>query len=129
MVPQSKLDSGAILIHKKVLSEIVYDTVNNIDGVRLSEGSLFRRLLRLFKKDGFPGIKLRADKKMNVRLDLKIIVRYGFHIPDIARLIQESIREAIEKTADINLKEININIQGVERGQKWRWKRNAHLSQ
>jgi len=118
MVPQSKLDSGAILIHKKVLSEIVYDTVNNIDGVRLSEGSLFRRLLRLFKKDGFPGIKLRADKKMNVRLDLKIIVRYGFHIPDIARLIQESIREAIEKTADINLKEININIQGVERGQK-----------
>ena len=47
---------------------------------------------------------------------LKVLVRYGVNLSDVSRRIQEVVMTAVERTADINLKDVDVNIQGVERG-------------
>jgi uncharacterized alkaline shock family protein YloU len=32
--------------------------------------------------------------------------------------VQETVKSAIDKTLDVNLKDINVNVQGIARGKK-----------
>ena len=66
---------------------------------------------------GFPGIIVGVDKNNQVSIEVKVQVHYGLNIPDIARHVQDAIRTAIENTVDIDLKDVNVNIQGIERGK------------
>ena len=113
----NKIDFGSIQIHKKVLMDIAVSALEEIDGVSLSPravGGLFRTLIG--QKDT-SGVKVSIDKDNQVSMEIRISVRYGVNIPDIARQVQDAVREAVEKTADINLKDIHVNVQSIERGQ------------
>jgi len=114
----NKIDLGSVQVHKKVLAEIVFSAISEIDGVSLIQKDFGRKLLEILGQKDFPGIEIRVDESHNVSLELKVLVRYGLNIPDVARRIQDGVRSAIDKTVDINLKNINVNIQGIERGQK-----------
>ena len=48
-------------------------------------------------------------------LEIRVIIDYGINIPLVARQIQDVIQRAVEDAVDINLKEINVNIQAIER--------------
>jgi len=58
------------------------------------------------------------DRNNQVTIEVKVNIRYGMNIPDIARFTQDSVRDAIERTVDIDLKDVNVNIQGIERGEQ-----------
>jgi len=113
----SKLDFGSVQVHKTVLAELIYSAAQGIDGIRLIQKSMGQRLLELFGQQKFPGIEIKVDDVGDISLEVKVFVRYGINIPDAARQAQEAIKKAIEKTIDIRLKNININVQGMERGE------------
>jgi uncharacterized alkaline shock family protein YloU len=69
----------------------------------------------MFGKKDSGSIKIEIDKNNEINLDVSITVKYGVNIPEIARKVQESIRAAIEKSTDLSLKEINVNVQEIER--------------
>ena len=46
---------------------------------------------------------------------VKIVVRYGLNLSDISRQIQDVVLTAVEKTTDINLKDVDVRIQGIEK--------------
>ena len=48
-------------------------------------------------------------------LKIRVIIHYGMNIPVVARQIQDVIQRAVEDAVDINLKEIDVNVQAVER--------------
>ena len=64
--------------------------------------------------EGDPGVEIKVEDG-DVTLDLQILVRFGMNIPDAARQVQETIKSAVDKTLDINLKDINVNVQGIEK--------------
>jgi len=109
---------GAVQIHKKVIAEIISNVVDEVDGVSLVQNKVKKKLFKLFGKEKFSGIEIKNDDDNDVTLEIRVLVRYGLNIPFVARQIQDSIKSAIDKTVDINLKNININISGVERGLK-----------
>jgi uncharacterized alkaline shock family protein YloU len=116
MRENQKLDDGSIQIHKKVLADIILSVVRETDGVRLVNQSFLSKFARLLKRNIFSGISVFIDKENDVSIEASISVRYGVNIPDISRQLQESIREAIEKTTDIQLKDVHINVQQIEGG-------------
>lgn len=116
MRTSDKLDLGSVQIHKKVLAEIIATAMTDVKGVRLSPQTVGGKLFEIFGKKNFPGVEIRSKEEGDVSLQLNILVQYGVNIPDIARQVQDVVRSAVEKTADISLKEINVNIQGIERG-------------
>jgi uncharacterized alkaline shock family protein YloU len=107
-----------VQIHKKALADIALSAMGEIDGVTLVPKDALGRFLEFFGKKSYSGVIVSIDKDNQVSIKVRIYVKYGVNIPDIARQVQENIRSAVEKIADINLKDIHVNIQGIERGKQ-----------
>jgi len=110
---ESRTDLGLIRIHKNVIASISSLAALEIEGVkRISTNSL----LEIFGKKTANSIKVELIKNEEVKVDIPVYIKYGFNIPDIANRIQENVRIALEKMTDLSIKDININVLGIERG-------------
>ncbi len=112
----SQSDLGNIRIHKNVIASIASLAAVEIEGVKRVGGDFKSGLLELLGKKSLTAIKVEIDKNEEVRIDVPIVIKYGFNIPDIANKAQENIRNALEKMTSLSIKSININVQSVERG-------------
>ncbi len=59
------------------------------------------------------GVKV-VTRENNTTVDLYVIVRYGYRIPDLAFEIQEYVKQQIEEQAGIIVENIHIHVQGVD---------------
>lgn len=114
----SELDFGAIKIHKKAIAEIVLSSVKEIDGVTLLKQDFLGSLIELGGGRRYPGITVSIDKSNQVSIDIKVKVRYGLNVQEAARQVQEEVKAAIERTVDIDIKDIHVIVYGIERGEK-----------
>ena len=111
---ESNIDLGLVQIHKKAIADIALSAIHEIEGVRLIPQSPGRRILEFFGKKSYSGISVLIDKDNQVTVKLKVNVKYGMNISDVARQVQDSVRAAIEKTADIHLRDVHVNVHGLE---------------
>ncbi|MEI6631716.1 MAG: Asp23/Gls24 family envelope stress response protein [bacterium] len=112
---ESRTDLGAIRIHKNVVASIASIAAVEIPGVKRIGGDLRSGLYELMGKKFLASIKVEIDRNEEVRLEVPLIIKYGFNIPDIASRVQESVRSALEKMTNLLIKDINVNVQGIER--------------
>jgi uncharacterized alkaline shock family protein YloU len=117
MKEASKIDMGSIKVHKKVVAEIVASALSDVGGVSLVKQGLTGWLVSFVGEKANPGISVYVDKNNQVIVEVKILIRYGLNIPETARQVQDTVRQAIERTVDIDLKDVNVIIQGIERGE------------
>jgi uncharacterized alkaline shock family protein YloU len=113
---ESRTDLGIVRIHKNVIASIAALAATEIEGVKRVGGDLKSGLMELIGKKSFGGIKVEIDKNEEVMLDIPLVIKYEFNIPDISARVQENVRSAIEKMTSLSVKDININVQGIERG-------------
>jgi len=118
MRDDQKIDLGSVQVHKKVFAEIIASALKEVTGVKLIDKSIGNRLGEVFGKKDYPGISIKVDDSHDVTLELKVLVQYGINIPDIARQVQETVKNAVDKTLDVTLKDIHVNVQGITRGEK-----------
>ncbi len=111
----NKVDLGTVQIHKKVIADIASSALSEIDGVKLIAPDIKNQLFEFFGYSFHPGILVSIDRAGQVSLEARILVRYGLSIPDIARLAQDVVRSAVEKIADIHLKDVHVNVQGIQK--------------
>ena len=114
---ESRTDLGTIRIHKNVIASIASLAAVEIEGVKRVGGNFKSGLLELIGKKYLSAIKVEINKNEEVSLEIPLVVKYGFNIPDIASKVQESVRNALEKMTNLSVRDININVQGIERGQ------------
>lgn len=99
---------GRVHIEKNVIVQIVLDELKNIDGVvSFKSGVLLRT----------SGVKVRVGRNNKIDIGIDIKVQYGMSIPNIAHTIQQRILAAVGKSMDVEVKHINVNVKGIERGQ------------
>jgi uncharacterized alkaline shock family protein YloU len=113
---ESRTDLGMIRIHKNVIASIASLAAAEIEGVKRIGGDFKSGLLELIGKKFLPTIRVEIDKNDEVRLDIPVVIKYGFNIPEVANKVQENIRNALEKMTNISIRDININVQGIEKG-------------
>ncbi len=113
---ESRTDFGVIKIHKNVIASIASLAALEIDGVKRVGVDFKNGLLDAMARKVFPVIKVEIDRNEEVRLDVPIIIKYEFNIPEVANKVQERIRAALERMTNLSIKDININVQGIERG-------------
>jgi len=114
---ESQNDLGIIRIHKNVIASVTAIAATEIDGVKRVGTDFKSGLMELVGKKSYSSIKVEFDKNEDVKVSVPIIIKYGFNIPDIANRVQENVRAALEKMTNLSIKEINVNVRGVERGQ------------
>jgi len=107
---------GSIRIHKNVISSISSIAAMEIEGVKKIGSNLKSSLFELFDQKLYSAIKVDISKNEEVRVEIPLIVKYGYNIPDISGRVQENVRQALEKMSNLSVKEINVNEKGIERG-------------
>ena len=116
MRDDDKIDVGLVQVHKKVIGDIAVSALKDIDGVKLAAPELLSKFFGLFGNRNYPAVVVHLDKDHQATVEIKVIVRYGMHVGDVSRQIQDMVRVAVERMLDIHLREVNVNIQGIERG-------------
>lgn len=108
-------DAGLVQMHKKVVGDIAAAAIREIPGVTLARFGAAASFFELFGYKNFPGVSVTVDKDGQVVLRMRVVIEYGLNIPSVASRIQEDVRRAVESAVDIDLKEVNVSIQSVER--------------
>ncbi len=115
MRPDNTVDLGVVQIHKKVIGDIAAASIREIPGVQLATFGIIGPLAEAFGYKNFPSVSVQVDKDQQVSLAIRVNIHYGVNIPVAARQIQDTIQRAVEDAVDIHLKEINVNIQSIDR--------------
>jgi uncharacterized alkaline shock family protein YloU len=112
---ESRTDLGTIRIHKNVIASIASLAAAEIEGVKRVGGDFKSGLLELIGKKTGIAIKVEIDKNDEVDIEIPLVIKYGFNIPEVANKVQENVRQSLEKMTYLLFKDINVNVQGIEK--------------
>ena len=104
---------GSIHISEEVLAVIAAAAVLEVEGIGGLAANLGTVLAELLgKKNLSRGIHIQVEDG-NVTVDLSILVKYGYTIPDVARAVQEAVAGSVEATSGLTVAAVNVNVGGV----------------
>lgn len=113
----SRTDLGLIRIHKNAIASVASLASLEIEGVNRIGRDFKSSFMELLGGKASSAIKVEISKTEEVKVDIPLYIKYGFNIPDTANKVQENVRQALEKMTDLAIKDINISVQGIERGR------------
>ena len=115
---ESRNDLGVIKVHKNVISSISAIAATEIEGVKSVANNLRSALFEIAGQKSYSAIKVEISKNEEVKVEIPLIIKYGYNIPEVAGRVQENVRAALEKMSNLSIKDININVRGIERGER-----------
>ena len=96
---------GCIHISEEVLASLAAGAVAEVEGIS--------GLMNVAaKKSGTRGVKLAIEEEGAV-IDVYILIRYGYAIPEVAGKIQSAVSAAIESMTGFTVKAVNVHVGGV----------------
>ena len=104
-----KEQNGSINISEEVISTMVRTAVTEVDGVA---GISNNAGTELALKNIARGIKVQIVDD-TVKVDVIILIRYGYNIVSVAKSVQNSLYELIRSITGIDRTEVNIHVSGV----------------
>lgn len=105
---------GELKIANEVVGIIAGLAATEIDGVAGMSGGIAGGIAEMLgRKNLSKGVKVEVGEE-EAAVDLFIIVDYGVAIPEIAKNIQDNVKQAIEVMTGLNVVEINIHVLGVQ---------------
>lgn len=112
-VPLSEEGIGEVRISTDVIVVIAHTTATETEGVAgMSAGIADNISQVLGRKGASKGVKVELSEQ-ETSIDLFLIVNYGARIPDVAWRVQERVKASVETMTGLNVKAINIHVQGV----------------
>ena len=104
---------GSNHIREEVLAVTPAAAVLEVEGIGGLAANLGTDLAGLLgKKNLSRGIHIQVEDG-NVTVDLSILVKYGYTIPDVARAVQEAVAGSVEATSGLTVAAVNVNVGGV----------------
>ena len=96
---------GQIKISNEVVSTIAWIAALEVEGVESSQ-SIADKLLKN------NGVKIQLEEEV-VTVDIMVVVKFGFAIPDVAFKVQENVKNAVETMTGLDVSQVNRHVQGV----------------
>ena len=93
-------DNGKLLITKGTIKNLVNSTVDEFKNIEGSDA------------------EITLDQNNDVYVDLEINVQKETIIKDVSSKLQNKIKEAVKKATDLEIKEINIKVNDVEKEEQ-----------
>ena len=105
---------GNIHISNDVLAAIAAAAALEVEGVGSLGANLGIDLAELLgsKKHLAKGVRISVEEE-SVRVDVALLIKYGYTIPDVARQVQDAVYGAIENTSGLTVECVNIQISGI----------------
>ncbi|GAB2561523.1 Asp23/Gls24 family envelope stress response protein [Gracilibacillus alcaliphilus] len=110
-----KMKEGLVTITNEVIATIAGGAAIECYGIvgMASKKQLRDGIAEILRKENFAkGVIVRQDNE-DIHIDMYIIVGYGTKISEVAHNVQSQVKYNLEKTLGLQIKSINIYIQGV----------------
>lgn len=106
--------TGSVKIADGVVAMIAALASTEVNGVSSMNGNVTHELLNKIGYNNLArGVKVEVFNK-KVKIDLSIIIEYGFNIPATSRQVQEKVKNAIESMTGLEVTDVNVRIAGVD---------------
>ena len=97
---------GCIHISEDVLASIAAGAAAEVEGIS--------GLMNLAaKKSNARGVRLSVDDEEGAVIDLYVMIRYGYAIPEVADKLQSAVSGAVESMTGFEVKAVNVHVGGV----------------
>lgn len=108
-------EQGKIRISNEVVLSIAKKAIEEVDGVASFSGKLPNGIKEFFNKDIYnkKGVKVEKEEA-EVTINISVIIKYGFSIPEVIKSVQENVKKSIETMTDIEVKKVNIFVQNIQ---------------
>lgn len=104
---------GEVKIASDVVAVIAALAATEVDGVHSMAGNITNELIGKFgMKNLSKGVKVLMEGGI-VRVDMMVVVNYGYSIPDVSEQIQEKVSQQIENMTGLVVSEVNVRVAGV----------------
>ena len=106
-------ENGSINISEDVVSSIVRAAAAEVEGVAgfsTTAGAEFAELIGL--KTLPKGVKVRFEEK-RIIVDTIISVSYGSNVVNVAKSVQDAVRNVIQSTTGFENSEVNVHVAGI----------------
>ena len=104
---------GAVSISEEVLAAIAGAAAIEVEGVGgLGYGLGSDLSAMVGRKQLSRGVRLSVEED-DVSVDIAIVVKYGFVVPDVAKSVQEAVVCAVENTSGLHVQCVNVTVAGV----------------
>lgn len=109
-----KKELGEVRIASDVVAAIAALAATEIDGVYSMAGNITNELIgKLGMKNLSKGVKILMEGGI-VRVDMMVVVNYGYSIPEVSGQVQERVSQQIENMTGLSVSEVNVRIAGVK---------------
>lgn len=109
-----KKELGEVKIASDVVAAIAALAATEIDGVYSMAGNITNELIgKLGMKNLSKGVKILMEGGI-VRVDMMVVVNYGYSIPEVSEQVQERVSQQIENMTGLCVSEVNVRIAGVK---------------
>lgn len=105
---------GSVKIADDVVAMIAALAATEVEGVAAMFGNVTNELLsRVGVKNVAKGVRVEVLSK-KVKIDLAIMMEYGYNIPATCQRVQTKVKNAVENMTGLDVTDINIRIAGVK---------------
>lgn len=107
-------EMGDIHISEEVLAVIAAAAVHEVEGVGGLTANLGTDLAEqlLGKKNLAKGVRIQVEEDI-VTMELSILIKYGYTIPNVARAVQDAVLSAVEATSGLTVEAVHVHVCGV----------------
>ena len=104
---------GSVNISEEVLAVIAGAAAMEVDGVSALGTTLTNDVAALVtRKSVAKGVHLEVEGEA-VMVDVTILVKYGYVVPEVAKNVQDAIQNAVMNTSGLDVAGVNITESGV----------------
>lgn len=108
-----RTDLGQVRIADEVVGIIAGLAAAEVEGVHSMSGGIAGGFYDMLGRKNFSkGVKVEVGQ-VEVAVDIAIVLKYGYRIPEVATMVQENVKKAIESMTGLEVVEINIHIHGI----------------
>jgi uncharacterized alkaline shock family protein YloU len=106
--------AGEVKVADDVVASIAALAAGEVDGVSGTTGSIGQKLMKSVGMKSGSGSGVRVDIAGNmVRVDLALVMKYGYNVMETCRKVQDKVKSAIENMTGLNVTDVNIRITSV----------------
>ena len=105
---------GSVKIADEVVGMIAALAATEVEGVHGMPGDVTSELLdKVGVKAAGRGVKVTVNGK-NVKIDISIVMEYGYNIPTTCQQVQDKIKTTVENMTGLEVTDIGVKISGIK---------------
>lgn len=104
---------GKVVFAEDVVATIASLAAGDVEGVHAMSGTAMEGLTEKFGKKSYTkGIRVEVGTE-ECAVDLSLIIKYGYRIQEVAKKVQQEVKNAIETMTGLRVVEVNVFVNAI----------------